>query len=86
MLIIWNISGIFTNAILNKLYVLVIFTIPLLSLTVVYMSEESVVDMVITVIRYIFSYKIYIHVLKENTQIVLSKDTKEKFKVLGEKK
>ena len=55
MYVIYFITGILNIKILVRLYVLVIFSIPMIILTVMYSNEESVIDMLITIAKYILS-------------------------------
>lgn len=76
---IYCVTGIFKIQVLARIYILVIFSIPVLILTTMYMSEESVVDMFITVLKYVVKPKRYVHIPKKSDDIglVVSGDTKK---------
>ena len=76
MYVIYFITGILNIKILVRLYVLVIFSIPMIILTVMYSNEESVIDMLITIVKYILRPKKYVHIpnKKDTLDLVMSKD------------
>lgn len=76
MYVIYFITGILNIKILVRLYVLVIFSIPMIILTVMYSNEESVIDMLITIAKYILRPKKYVHIpnKKDALDLVISKD------------
>lgn len=72
---IYCVTGIFNVKMLARIYILVIFSIPVVILTTMYMNEESVVDMFTVVLKYLVRPKKYVHIPKKSDglELVMSK-------------
>lgn len=68
---IYCVTGIFNVKTLARIYILVIFSIPVIILTTMYMNEESVVDMFTVVLKYLVRPKKYVHIPKKSEKLEL---------------
>lgn len=66
---LWNITNLFNISMMYKLYILIIFTIPLAVFMFAYISEESVVDILVNILKYLFRRKWYVYLLKEENKL-----------------
>lgn len=62
---LWNITNLFNISMMYRLYVLIIFTIPVAVFMFAYISEESVIDILVNILKYCFRRKCYVYILKE---------------------
>ena len=64
IVIVWNITGIFTSNILIKAYVLMILIIPILTIFYTYLNEDSIIDVIYVIAKFYISPKIYVYMLE----------------------
>jgi len=61
---LWNITNLFIISMMYRIYILIIFTIPVAVFMFAYISEESVVDILFNILKYSFRRKWYVYILK----------------------
>lgn len=63
---IWNILGLFLQNQLYKVYILIIISIPIVSLFYANKSSENISNVIYTVIKYMVSPKVYMYNIETN--------------------
>ena len=63
---LWNITKLFGISIVSQIYILIIFTIPLVIFIFAYIDEESVIEMLFNILKFCLRRKCYMYILKEN--------------------
>lgn len=81
MIIVWNITSIFTSNITIKIYMTIITSIPIIALFYTYLSEDIVYEVIYMIIRYILSIKLYVYMLDYPSEKV-KKRCKRKHKMI----
>jgi len=62
---LWNISKLFDISLVSQIYILILFTIPVVVFVFAYIDEESVVDMLFNILKFCLRRKWYVYILKE---------------------
>ena len=70
LIILWNISNIFVSSIIYRIYIEIIFAIPIIGLFYSNKSAESISDIVLTVLRFVFSPKLYVYKIESNNNLL----------------
>lgn len=71
MFVIWNIVKIFDISLILKSYIIILFTVPIIIVMYIYSSEESVVDMMLTVFKFVIRPKTFYHIVSKSKTIGL---------------
>ncbi|MBR5227105.1 MAG: hypothetical protein IKV94_00485 [Clostridia bacterium] len=69
--IIWNICKIVNISAIYGLYIVVIFTIPIVSVMNAFSSEDNIVDVLCIIIKYLLSPKRYMYLIRKREYIQL---------------
>lgn len=70
LIIIWNVIGIFNISIIYKVYTIVLLSIPIIGLFYSNRYSDSIVDVIVIVLKYVFSPKIYAYRLESNIYVL----------------
>lgn len=64
----WHITGIFLEQIFTRIYIVAITAIPIFSIFYINISETNTTHMVYTILKYIFSRKIYVYKINQKAR------------------
>jgi len=59
---LWNISKLFDISLVSQIYILILFTIPVVVFVFAYIDEESVVDMLFNILKFCLRRKWYVYI------------------------
>lgn len=65
IIIVWNITSVFTDKTMIKTYITIITFIPVLTMFYTYLSEDSVYEFIYMIIKHVVSIKLYVYMLEE---------------------
>lgn len=74
---LWNLTKLFDISLITQIYILIIFTIPVVVFVFAYIDEESVVDVLFNILKFYLRRKWYVYVLKENVNVVVKYSLKQ---------
>ena len=68
--ILWNISSLFVSSVIYRVYIEIIFAIPIFGLFYSNKSSESISDIIYTVLKFVFSPKLYVFKIDTNNNLL----------------
>lgn len=74
----WNITKLFNLSLISQIYILIIFTIPVVVLVLAYIDEESVVDMLFIIFKFCLRKKWYVYILKDDVNVITKRNFKKR--------
>lgn len=75
---LWNVTKLFNISLMSQIYILIIFTIPVLVFVLAYIDEESVVDMLFNILKFCLRRKWYVYTLKDENELNICNIIKER--------
>ena len=75
---LWNITKLFSISLVSQIYILILFTIPVVVFVFAYIDEESVIDMLFNILKYCLRRKKHIYILKKDSENIISRNPKNK--------
>ena len=68
--ILWNLSAFFVTSVIYRIYIEIIFAIPIFGLIYSNKSSENISDIIIIVLKFVFSPKLYVYNIKTNNNLL----------------
>ena len=70
LIILWNLSGLFINNIIYRIYIEVILAIPIFGFFYSNKSSENVSDIIYVILKFVFSPKLYVYRIESNNNVL----------------